>query len=268
MAITKLYQVDAFSKTPFRGNPAAVCLLKQVMPDQWMLDLAREMNLSETAFILPESDGYRLRWFTPEVEMDLCGHATLASAHVLWKEENITTSQIKFSTRSGLLTIRRSNGMDNGLIEMDFPLKTSNPSLLSQHLSKALDLNTEFIEFDDDNFILEIEDEEQLYQIKPDFDLLKKAAPHLVIVTCPAKNDQPYDFVSRVFAPGVGVNEDPVTGSAHCYLAAYWQKRTGKSTFKAYQASRRGGELWLEIQRDRVRIKGEAVTVFRGELCV
>ncbi|MBN2048507.1 MAG: PhzF family phenazine biosynthesis isomerase [Anaerolineaceae bacterium] len=257
----QLFQVDAFSNERFSGNPAAVCLLRQTMPDEWMRSLAAEMNLSETAFVLPEGSGYRLRWFTPLMEMDLCGHATLASAHVLFEQGMVPEDEtISFFTRSGILLAKWSNGR----IELDFPrgvLQAWEPP------RNALDaVNLDFCQAaawnpEKRNVIIEVADEQQVRVNQPDFQWVKELDLHLVILTARSASSE-YDFVSRVYAPSVGVDEDPVTGSAHCYLGPYWAEKLGKTTLEAYQASARGGRMRVIVEDERVRLQGEAVTVF------
>jgi PhzF family phenazine biosynthesis protein len=266
MIKTPVYQVDAFTSHPFSGNPAAVLMLNTQRSDDWMLNVAREMNLSETAFLLPEDDGYRLRWFTPTLEVDLCGHATLASAHILWETGRLDVEQsARFYTRSGLLTARKVSNR----VELDFPARLVKPVDLPQGLADALGIsNPRAVCWNSqaENFLIELENEEQVRAAQPNFDLLKQFPIHGVIITSEAANSRLYDFVSRYFAPRWGINEDPVTGSAHCYLTPYWSERMGKTVFSAYQASSRGGELRLRLDDERVFISGEAVTVMSGTL--
>lgn len=258
-----LYQVDAFTHQPFKGNPAAVCLLKTPRPEAWMQAVSAEMNLSETAFLLPEKDGYRLRWFTPVVEVDLCGHATLASAHVLWQSGALREDETaSFYTRSGLLTATR----DGNWIELNFPTQRVEPVQAPPGLIECLGVTApRFVGKGSFDFLIEVEDEEAVRRARPDFATLKSVARRGVILTSRGGNSG-YDFISRFFAPQVGINEDPVTGSAHCCLAPYWGERLGKSQLSAYQASARGGELRLRLENQRVVIAGQAVTVLRGEL--
>lgn len=261
-------QVDAFTNQPFAGNPAAVCVLPAAQTAEWMQQVAQEMNLSETAFLVPRADGFDLRWFTPAVEVDLCGHATLASAHVLWSEGHLSPDQeARFHTKSGLLTAKRQGDW----IELDFPAKQVTeappPDLLFAALgitqAKYVGTQAKNTSATRVNYLVEVESEAILRQIQPDFTQLKKIAIDGVIVTSPANG---YDFMSRYFAPAAGIDEDPVTGSAHCALAPYWRGRLGKSEFVAYQASARGGILKLCCEGERVLISGQAVTVMRGEL--
>jgi PhzF family phenazine biosynthesis protein len=257
----QIYQVDAFTSVPFKGNPAGVCLLQKTMPDEWMQCVAMEMNLSETAFLLPEGEGYRLRWFTPAVEVDLCGHATLASAHVLAETSQLLPGDTaRFFTRSGLLTARSTG---DGLIELNFPIKPLEPAAPPAGLLEALGVKPVFVGKNIFDYLVEVESECEVRQAQPNFALLKQVPARGVILT---SRSQQYDFVSRFFAPQVGVAEDPVTGSAHCCLAPYWAEKLGKQEFHAYQASPRGGELHLQLEGQRVTIQGRAVTVMRGEL--
>jgi len=257
-----IYQVDAFSDRPFSGNPAAVCLLPGPRDDQWMQQLAQEMNLSETAFLLWQKDGFNLRWFTPAVEVDLCGHATLASAHILWEQDYLQPGeQARFHTRSGLLTADRHDD----LIELDFPAKLEEQSDAPPHLVEALGIPPKYVGKNVFDYLVEVDSEEVVRNMKPNLSLLAQVTARGVMVTSRASSPG-YDFVSRYFAPRVGVNEDPVTGSAHCCLAPYWSKHLHKNEMVAYQASARGGVLYVRISGDRVKIGGQAVTVMRGEL--
>ena len=257
-----LLQVDAFTDRPFSGNPAAVCLLREPRADDWMQAVAAEMNLSETAFLVPEDDGYRLRWFTPKVEVDLCGHATLASAHVLWTEERVPLDKpLYFHTKSGLLkAVRRGE-----LIELDFPLDPPSDASPPADLLPALGATAEYVGKGKFDYLVEVESEETVRSMKPDFARLAQIEVRGVIVT--ARSSSPdYAFVSRFFAPWAGINEDPVTGSAHCCLAPYWQARLGRSEMTAYQASARGGVVRVRVQGDRVMLGGQAVTILKGSL--
>lgn len=260
----RITQVDAFTGQPYRGNPAAVCILPKAAEEAWMRDVAREMNLAETAFLVTtQPDGFNLRWFTPSVEVDLCGHATLASAHVLWEEGHLKShEQARFHTRSGLLTADRRDGW----IELDFPALAEQPANAPAGLADALGVRPTYVGRNRlDVYLLELDSERILREVAPDFTALKKVEAHGVIVT--SRSDSPdYDFVSRFFAPALGVDEDPVTGSAHCCLGPFWAKRLGKSSFIAYQASSRGGVVRVRVEGDRVRLTGQAVTVLRGEL--
>jgi PhzF family phenazine biosynthesis protein len=259
-----LYQVDAFTDVPFKGNPAAVCLLGGPEPETWMQSLAAEMNLSETAFLLPEGDGWRLRWFTPAVEVDLCGHATLASAKVLFTEHPALRKEpIKFFTRSGELMA----WWKEGAIELDFPAMRPENLNVPDGIELALGFQPVKAAFSGNYFVFEAADEGLIREAKPDFPVLKTLPMPEVIIT--AKSDgTEFDFISRFYAPQLGINEDPATGSAHCLLAPYWAQKTGKREFCAYQASKRGGTLHLRLDGERVRITGEAVIIFTAELFV
>jgi PhzF family phenazine biosynthesis protein len=257
-----IFQVDAFTTKPFAGNPAAVCVLSRPMEDGWMQDVAREMNLSETAFLFRQEDGFRLRWFTPAVEVDLCGHATLASAHILWEMGHVRPDeQVRFHTRSGILTAERKDDW----IEMDFPAKPEEPAPEPAGLAKALGVQIEYLGRNQFDYLVEVDSEEIVRRLKPDFTLLMTLPVRGVIVTS-LSSSREYDFVSRFFAPRVGVNEDPVTGSAHCCLGPFWANRLHKNEFVAYQASPRGGVLRVRVMGTRVILGGQAVTVLRGEL--
>lgn len=259
---TPIIQVDAFTAEPFKGNPAAVCLLSTPRDEPWMQAVAGEMNLSETAFLLPRPDGWSLRWFTPVAEVDLCGHATLASAHVLFQRGLLAASDVaRFHTRSGLLTAAQTLNR----IELDFPATPAIPTEAPAHLTEALGVTPCYIARSDFDYLVEVESEALLRELSPDFAQLRVVNARGVIVT--ARSDtKAFDFVSRFFAPSVGVNEDPVTGSAHCCLAPFWASRLGQQSFTAYQASRRGGILHVQLRGDRVLLAGEAVTVFEGTL--
>jgi PhzF family phenazine biosynthesis protein len=254
--------VDAFTERPFSGNPASVCILEKLREDSWMQKVAREMNLSETAFLVKRPLGYDLRWFTPETEVDLCGHATLASAHVLWEDGHLALDEaVQFSTRSGILTCR----MKEGWIEMDFPAEPEKTTVAPPELITALGVIPVYVGKNRFDYLIEIESEKVLRSLTPDYTMLRTVPMRGVIVTARSIMKK-YDFVSRFFAPRVGINEDPVTGSAHCCLGPYWQKKMRQYAFFAYQASARGGELQVTVQADRVHLSGRAVTVLRGEL--
>lgn len=260
-------QVDAFTDRPFAGNPAAVCVLREPRDEGWMQNVAREMNLSETAFLLkrPAGDGFDLRWFTPATEVDLCGHATLASAHVLWEEGHLQPGeQAHFSTRSGLLTAQR----EGDWIEMNFPAESPEAADLPPSLAAALGLSPQAISYTGKNrfdYLLEVASEEIVRALQPDMTKLMAVPARGVIVTSQSSTPG-IDFVSRFFAPQVGVPEDPVTGSAHCCLAPYWGAKFGKERLTGYQASARGGIVRVRMAGERVNIGGQAVTVMRGEL--
>jgi len=258
----QLFHIDAFTDRPFTGNPAAVCLLEQEMDPAWMQSVAREMNLSETAFLLRGDDGFDLRWFTPEVEVELCGHATLASAHFLWSEHHLKPkATARFHTQSGLLTAVQRDGW----IELDFPAKPAHAVTPPAGLAAALGGAPVAVLKSQYDHLVELATEAEVRALEPDFRALRVVDSRGVIVTATG-NGGPYDFVSRFFGPAVGINEDPVTGSAHCVLGPYWAGRLGKSSFHAYQASARGGEVRVAVVGDRVKLGGKAVTVARGEL--
>jgi PhzF family phenazine biosynthesis protein len=258
-----IVQVDAFADSPFAGNPAAVCILPEPRDERWMALVAREMNLSETAFLAPNGDGYGLRWFTPAVEVDLCGHATLASAHVLWEDGHLApVAQARFHTRSGLLTAERRDG---GWIEMDFPAALATPIEAPPEMARALGVTPLFCGKNRLDYLVEVESEAAVRALTPDLAALRAFGARGVIVT--ARSDSPgYDFVSRFFAPGAGIDEDPVTGSAHCGLGPFWAPRLGKTELVGYQASARGGVVRVRLEGERVKLGGQAVTVLRGEL--
>jgi PhzF family phenazine biosynthesis protein len=258
-----LLLVDAFTDRPFAGNPAAVCFLPEWRDDLWLQSLATEMKQSETAYLVRNADGFDLRWFTPAIEVDLCGHATLASAHALW-EQGVAPNNvpIRFATRSGTLTASQGDG---GWIELDFPLNAEEPVEPPPGLLSALGIAAPYVGKSLFDYIVEVESEAMLRKIAPDFRRLGSLPVRGTIVTS-RSSDPKFDFVSRFFAPAAGIDEDPVTGSAHCCLADFWRKRLGKSEFLAYQASPRGGIVRVSVLNDRVILGGQAVTVTRGEL--
>ena len=256
-----IVQVDAFADAPFTGNPAAVCLLSAAAGADWMQQVAREMNLSETAFLVRRTDGFDLRWFTPVVEVDLCGHATLASAHVLWEGGHLAaTEQARFHTRSGLLTADRH---DDG-IELDFPATPVASADAPDGLIEALGARPVSVSRSRFDYLIELENEAAVRDLRPDSARLRHLPVRGVIVTSRASTAG-WDFVSRFFAPGSGIDEDPVTGSAHCSLTPFWSERLGRSSLVARQLSARGGTLHVRMDGDRVRLRGPAVTVLRGE---
>ncbi len=258
----RVLQIDAFTDRPFAGNPAAVCLLEEERDADWMQAVATEMNLSETAFVRPLDDGFELRWFTPLIEVDLCGHATLASAHALWGEGVVNGTQpIRFHTKSGILTCTQ----DGDSIELDFPATPPREAEPPAGLLVALGAQPSFVGKSKFDMFLLVESEEDLRSLKPDFSRLREISVRGVIVTS-ASDDPRFDFVSRFFAPGAGIDEDPVTGSAHCCLAPYWSERLGKTEMTAFQASARGGIVRVRVNGDRVLLGGQAVTVMKGEL--
>jgi PhzF family phenazine biosynthesis protein len=259
----RIVQVDAFTNRPFAGNPAAVCVLREPKSEQWLRDVAREMNLSETAFLWPRDGGFDLRWLTPAVEVDLCGHATVASAHVLWQDGHLPESrQACFHTRSGLLTADRRGEW----IELNFPAKIAAEVDVPSDLLRALGVEqARFVGKNAFDYFVEIDTENAVRALSPDHSALRQFPVRGVIVTARASSPE-FDFVSRFFAPGSGIDEDPVTGSAHTALGPYWADRLGKREMTGYQASARGGVVRVTLAGDRVLLGGQAVTVMTGEL--
>jgi PhzF family phenazine biosynthesis protein len=253
---TPIYQVDAFSRTIFSGNPAAVCPLEEWLPDETMQSIAMENNLAETAFFVKEGGIYHLRWFTPKVEVDLCGHATLAAAHVLWDRLECSDPSIAFRTRGGMLQVHRKDGM----LALDFPSRPPETCSVHPGLVRALGGEPEMILAARDYLVI-YADEESVRALRPDMRALAEIDRFAVIATAPGKEA---DFVSRFFAPAQGVPEDPVTGSAHCTLIPYWRKRLNKTRLHARQVSERGGELYCELAGDRVTIAGHAALYLEG----
>lgn len=273
MSELPLYIVDAFTAIPFRGNPASVCLATEPMPDAAMQAVAAEMNHSETAFIRPvdgplaSASRFSLRWFTPETEVPLCGHGTLAAAAVIFRELGNSSSCVEFETKGGILSARR----EEPRITLDFPAGSYEPAATDPAIVKALgarDVKSAWHARDGRNLLLHLGSEEEVRSLAPDFPRLREARGQAaflgVIATAPASGC--YDFVSRYFAPWVGVDEDPATGSTHCVLAPYWAGLTGKMEMLAFQASRRGGEILVRWRGDRVDLSGEAVVVAAGSL--
>ncbi|MFN4280692.1 PhzF family phenazine biosynthesis protein [Thermosynechococcus sp.] len=259
-----LYQVDAFSHEPFQGNPAAVCLLERFFDDETLGAIAREKNLSETAFVVPMAKGFQLRWFTPVAEVDLCGHATLATAHVLWQHQGVV-GDLEFHTRSGCLRARRLGDW----IALDFPQQPVTPledPQLQTLIIAALGTTPLFLGQAGSDLLVELANAEAVTQLRPNFDQIARLPCRGLIVTARAEGE-PYDIVSRFFAPQLGIPEDPVTGSAHCSLYPYWQPKLARQELIAYQASARGGVIKMQPQGgDRLLLLGQAVTVFAGEL--
>lgn len=257
----RIFQVDAFTARPFAGNPAAVCLLERPGESSWMQAVAAEMNLSETAFLHPRGGAeYDLRWFTPAVEVDLCGHATLASAHVLWEEGYLAAGlTARFHTRSGALSAVRQDEW----IEMDFPATPAEPVPAPPDLLEALGADAVAVSRNQFDYLVEVASETAVRSLQPDFARLARVPVRGVIVTARSAE---YDFVSRFFAPASGIAEDPVTGSAHCCLGPYWATRLGRMRLTAFQASRRGGVVRVALAGERILLAGQAATVFRGEM--
>lgn len=271
----KIYQVDAFTSEAFKGNPAAVCILENDISDELMKNIAQEMNLSETAFVkllknfnIGKGNLFSLRWFTPEVEVDLCGHATIATSKVLFDEFNIKEQYIKYETKSGLLTAKKKDEK----ISLDFPIDKALDFNLTQDILDAMGIRSyskAIIGEKTRKLVIEVKDKENIINLKPNFEILKslkfKSDVKGIGVTC--RGNEKYDFISRYFNPWDGINEDPVTGSVHTLLANYWSNKLNKMDMNAYQASNRSGEISLKLlENDRVRLSGEAVIVLRGEL--
>jgi PhzF family phenazine biosynthesis protein len=261
----RIVTVDAFTNVPFAGNPAAVCVLPEPRPDEWLRNVARELNLSETAFLVPYNGDYNLRWLTPAVEVDLCGHATVASAHVLWQDGHLPAGRTaRFHTRSGMLTAERRGDW----IELDFPVKIATPAEAPAELLPALGVTSPMVvaknQFD---YLVEVESEAELRALNPDHSTLRKIPVRGVIVTARSSTPQ-FDFISRFFAPGSGIDEDPVTGSAHTALGPYWGAKLGKTEMTGFQASARGGIVKVRLNGDRIKLAGQAVTVMQATLLV
>ncbi len=261
---TRIWQVDAFTGETFSGNPAGVVPLERPAPETWMRAFAAEMNLSETAFLFPQAGSWRLRWFTPAAEVRLCGHATLAAAHVLWESGLAPAGEpARFATLSGELTAHRRG---SGAIELDFPARPSAPAAPPPELAAALGASPEAWRSVDEDGLALFADEWAVRALSPDFAALAGLPVRGVMATAPADAGRDFDFVSRFFAPSIGVPEDPVTGSAHCALAVYWAERLGRETLTGFQVSRRGGRVGVHLAGDRVHLTGHAVTVFTATL--
>ena len=263
MTTTRITQVDAFTAAPFAGNPAAVCVLDRPAPEEWMQSVALEMNLSETAFLVRENGGFHLRWFTPTMEVALCGHATLASAHVLWEEGHLSRDEeARFFTLSGTLEAAR----DGEWITLDFPALPPARIEPPPGLLEALGAAPRFVGAVSTFFLVELESEAAVRRLTPDLRGLAAFGDRGTMVTARGTGD--FDFVSRFFAPAAGIDEDPVTGSAHCVLGPYWAERLGKNEMVAFQASARGGTVRVKPAGDRVLVGGQAVTTLRGKLII
>ena len=257
-----IYQADACTSSLFGGNPAAICPLNKWLPDETMQKIASENNLAETAFFVPDGDGFKLRWFTPELEIDLCGHATLASAHIIFTELGYTKESIHFETlKAGTLTVSRAGDK----YTMDFPSRPPIVIEVPNGLVEALGGKEPKAILRSRDYFLVYDNEEDITELSPDFTALSKFDTVGFIVTARGNNS---DFVSRFFAPGAGIAEDPVTGSAHCNLIPYWADKLGKNKLHAYQLSARKGELWCELKGERVLMSGNAVTYLKGEIFV
>lgn len=259
----QIVTVDAFTNVPFAGNPAAVCVLPEPRPDPWLRNVAREMNLSETAFLVPRNGDFDLRWLTPAVEVDLCGHATMASAHVLWEDTYLPPGkQARFHTRSGLLTADQRGDW----IELDFPVKIATAAAPPPDLLPALGVgSSRAVAKNAFDYLVEVDSEEELRTLQPDHTTLRRIPVRGVIVTTRSSTTG-FDFIARFFAPGSGIDEDPVTGSAYTALGPYWAAKLGKTEMTAYQASKRGGVVRMRLNNDRIILGGQAVTVLRGTL--
>ena len=259
--MTILLQIDSFTDTPYRGNPAAVCLLDRPPSERWMQMIAAEMNLSETAFLVPQGEQrYHLRWFTPTVEVDLCGHATLAAAHFLRQQLGIS-QQVEFDTASGRLTAT----YDGEWIELDFPVLPVQPAAPNVDIISGLNVEPIFFGVSKHDSLVEVENESMVRQCQPDLNLIRRSGTRGVIITAVSQTGD-YDFVSRFFVPGAGIDEDPVTGSAHCVLIPYWENKLGRTKLTGFQASARGGVVRGERIDDRVKLRGQAVTVIECRL--
>lgn len=268
-----IIQVDAFTAQPFQGNPAAVCVLDKPAEQAWMQQVAQEMNLSETAFVTPREDGFDLRWFTPTTEVPLCGHATLATAHVLWSEGHLAKDKsAQFYTQSGVLIAKLISCDQGDWVQLDFPANFSEETAVPSDLIAALGISSpevkvRAVQKNSLGYLVEIDSAQAVRDLQPNFSLLKTLAIPDVIVTSLAREDSEYDFVSRFFAPGLGIDEDPVTGAAHCCLAPYWRTRLSKDNFLAQQVSARGGVIKVVYDGDsRVLLQGQAITFLRGEI--
>lgn len=256
-----IFQVDAFAEDLFKGNPAAVVPLKEWLPTETMQNIALENNLSETAFFVPTTAGFEIRWFTPKAEVDLCGHATLATAHTIFKEANFPKDKISFGSRSGELTVVKKGE----LLELNFPVDQIQEIEEPLELTNALGKKPQTCYKGKTDYLFVYEKQEDIEQMNPDFGILSKTGSRGIIITAPGKS---VDFVSRFFAPGVGIDEDPVTGSAHTTLTPYWAQRLGKQKLSAKQISARGGALQCTLNENRVLIAGHAKTYLRGEIFI
>jgi PhzF family phenazine biosynthesis protein len=255
-------QIDAFTDRPFSGNPAAVCLLPAPRDADWMQQVASEMNLAETAFLVRRAGSFDLRWFTPAAEVDLCGHATLASAHLLWEEGHLQqTETATFHTRSGVLSAKRQGDV----IWLDFPATPASPATVLPDLERAVGAPIKYLGRTVFDYLIEIESDAAVRSLQPDLALFARLPVRGVVVTAQS-GDGRHDFVSRFFAPRLGIPEDPVTGSAHCGLGPFWAARLGTNELAGYQASSRGGTVLVRVNGERVHLGGQAVTVLRGEL--
>ncbi len=260
-----IYHVDAFTSEPFKGNPAGVFITSGELVEDYMQAIAAELNLSETAFLSPQDDGFRIRFYTPETEIDLCGHATLSAAHIIYELGIVPPETIlKFDSKAGILSVQTIND----LIVMNLPVYNYKKETLPEDFKETTGLSpSEFYKCDSNWYMALLKDENELINAAPDFGKLKAAKYANLIITSPTKNEK-IDFLVRCFVPGMGINEDPVTGSAHCALTPFWTEKTGKSEFTSYQASLRGGYLRVRMNEGRVQIAGNAVTIFRSEMMI
>lgn len=255
----KIYQVDAFTSKLFGGNPAAVCVIQKWPSEELLQKIAAENNLAETAYVVNEENGYRIRWFTPSNEVDLCGHATLASSHVLFNHLGYNKKEISFQSRSGILKVVKNNGF----LTLDFPADVLTSIEMPAEIINAIHVTPVEV-FRGINMVLVIlSSQKEIEDLNPDLELIKKVHPHGVVFSAKGNN---VDFVSRCFFPNSGVNEDAVTGSAHCAFTVYWANKTGKQKFIAQQLSARRGDLVCELKGNRVLISGNAVTYLEGEI--
>ena len=258
----KLFTVDAFTDKPFKGNPAGVCILDNELTEAQMKNIAFEMNLAETAFVQRKGDIYSLRWFTPDSEVDLCGHATLATSHILWQTGlHDKSKSISYDTRSGILKANRVDGK----IELDFPVDLEHPVNIPDELIRTIGVKPVYLGRAKWSYLAELDSEETVRKIKPDFVIMETLEAWGLIITARSSTKE-FDFVSRFFAPRKGVPEDPVTGSAHCILGPYWMKKLGKNEMIAYQASKRGGILGVKVDGERVKLTGNAITMLDAKL--
>jgi PhzF family phenazine biosynthesis protein len=254
-----IHTVDAFTEKPFSGNPAGVCILEKELNETQMQNIAFEMNLSETAFLVRSGEDFLLRWFTPSAEVDLCGHATLASSHILYEKGFVNVQKsIRFHTKSGVLTAKNKNGE----IELDFPAIEYKEISSFPELEKTIGVTPVFTAKTKWVYLAQLKNEEEVRTLNPDFALMKSLPSSGEVLVTAKADTAGYDFVSRFFAPSVGIDEDPVTGSAHCILGPFWMKKLNKNIFRAYQASKRGGKMGVRVEGDRVYLTGKAVTVF------
>jgi len=255
----ELYLVNAYTIEKFKGNPAAIVYLKSNVPDNWMKLYAQELNQPITTYVIEEQDGFRIRWFTPLCEINLCGHGTLGAAHILF-EEHIAASPIKFLTKAGVLYAEQVDSR----IKLTFKIKESESIKIDQYLMDLIDQPIKKAAWAEDRYILELDNDQSVNTATPNLDKIKKLSSTGIIIT--SISSDKYDFISRYFAPKIGIKEDYVTGSSHCALASYWKKELKKSDFFAYQASSRGGEINVSVKGDNVGLEGEVLTLFKGRL--